>query len=546
MEKLVWDIAVILGAEDDFVATGETEIRDKTQQSGGTQTAVQWDENGNLQKLINLKPSLKGGIQVGQKGKTFDNLNEDDIKLLSRDEIFNGILTSFLFGMFDAHSSNVFVTNEGKIKFFDNARSLPNSNEFIDRGRNMAMPYCCCLLELPTARTKLTLDEISKLKGSVKKYKNKMSELEKYLHSKEVQAQLRKLPVGWMDLDSSLNAMKERVSLMEKALEGNSVHTIEDLVCQSSPSYKFAFALTYLELLYIPIKRLESIHKYVKFISIKNINEKSKKIGINLNTIKTWSHDCTLEELTKKVTDYYNHVESAPPTNQERAMLNRENDEIEQQIFSNAVVDYKDFCRIECESYVKDKNLNLLLLNGVKIKSKSVDEGLSYAHKKGCKTLFIGNKDECRIIQATPAGYCVKELDLSFKPGMIREKAIDSSGKVAFAPEMKINDYLKSLENPPLKENAPLKFEDLSILTEARKEELTINRGLVASKTPDGHLVISIRERAATGFYVETVDFAPGSHGTFLVYPSELLGVQMQSYLTVDQIFGLFLPHVKK
>lgn len=409
MEKLMWDMAVIMGAEKAFVATGETEIRSKTLLQGGGQKVSQWDEKGNLQEFTQAQRPFQGGIQAAQKGKTFSDLNDEEKKLLSRDEIFNGILTSFLFGMFDAHSGNVFVTEEGKIKFFDNARSMPNSNEFIDRGNSLMVPYRCCLLEFPEVNSKLTQAEILKLKDHISDYQVKMRALKKYLCSKETQAQLSKLPHGWMNVESSFAAMEERLNRMEKAFA--TAQSVEDLVSESSPSYKFAYALTLLDLHYSGLQPT-NMHAYMGYIQIENVNRKSKARGINLNLVKKWSQECTLSELQKKTTEYYKASGKIALSTVEKEQINQENDQIEQQILSTAVDDYKDFSRQECAGFIEKKNLNTLKLNEIEFlpqeKVQSIDKGLSYAKKEGLDAVIIGGKDKWEIIRLTPTGHDVK------------------------------------------------------------------------------------------------------------------------------------------
>src|SRR5690606_15973676 len=115
--------------------TGETEVRDRSQLSGGGERAMQWDSRGELRQVEGAQAPRRGGVQIAQQGKVlYEHMENYTADSLDRREVASATLATLVFGMWDAHGGNIFVTEEGKIKFFDNTRSLPNSNGFISRG----------------------------------------------------------------------------------------------------------------------------------------------------------------------------------------------------------------------------------------------------------------------------------------------------------------------------------------------------------------------------------------------------------------------------
>lgn len=535
MEKLMWNIAVRMGVKDQFVATGITEVRDQSQLTGGNEKARQWDAVGNLETFDEAKAPRIGGIQPA-KGKTLRTVLKAGGNV-ARSEIVNGVLTSLVFGMFDAHGGNILITKEGKVKFFDNTRSLPNSNGFINRGYDVVSSYRCVLLELGNAKAPLSRQEIEELKQNIKEYKNNFADLNKYLHSKEGQAQLKKLPPGWMDLDASLRAMNQRINTMELLLKQGAVKTLEDLVIKSDPSYKLAYAMTNLELLHRGING--PIHEAIGFYGIQEtINTLTLK-GIDFQRIKSWCDEpnISLDELSNRINWHYRDVWYNPPWGTELQKRQYQNDQIKRQICANASEDYKDIARSTC---VENKNFDLLRQNGVEkyydSTPQNIENAINYAKRYNLRAVLVGEDGNWKLIQSNPAGYRVKGVDISSKPGFIREKTFDSYGNVQFGNEMKIDDFLNSLLNP-----SPPKFEELPILSSQLTYELTLQKGMVVQRGSNNTLVISIRTRDRMGraFMPNPYRFAAGQNGKFLVRADPWLGMARDSWLTIDQIQNL-------
>lgn len=546
MEKLMWNIAVVMGLEEQFVPTGETEIRDKSQQTGGTLKAMQWDDKGNLKELTSAKNPRRGGIQVAQKGATLLEVLKVGKKSVSRAQVISGTLTSLVFGMFDAHFGNIYLTEEGRIKFFDNTKSLPNANGFINSGKGnnkIYFAYRCALLDLDCAKAPLEQLEIDELKNKVKEYKQKMSNLKKYLVSKEGHAQINKLPPGWLDLNSSLAAMEQRINLMEEALDYGHIKTLEDLVTQSNPSYKFAYALTYLEFL-LESKGMDTsneyIHNSVGYYNVKTTIQHAIEIGIDLTLVNMWSKDqcLSINKLSQNIAHHYNEVISRPK-DWYRDNLDERNLQLGIQILSGAVEDYKDKSREYSVSCTELKNLKLFLSRNTGVKllpekySQSIQNSIHFVKSEDCQEVLFGYTGNWKLLQETPTGFRVKCIDISFKPGKVREKGFNSDGKLVFGNEMKVNDFINSLWRP-----TPTKFEDLPVLPPDILQKLTLEKGLLISKSVDDkNLAIGLRVNNRGGRSMLSFNLSPGPNKTFFV---------KDTYLTIDQIKEFYQRHIDR
>lgn len=543
MEKLMWNIAVVMGKENQFVPTGETEVRDKNQQTGGSYRAKQWNKEGDLSDLQSAAEPRKGGIQVAQNGMTLDDVNKAG-KTVSRDEVIDATLTSLVFGMFDAHGGNIFVTDEGKIKYFDNTRSMPNSNEFINRGHGIVSSYRCALLDLNVAKKALTLQEIGELKSKVKEYQQNAEKLKKYMSSKEVQGQLNKLPPGWMNLPSSLAAMDQRLSLMEAALNTGQVKTLEDLAIQSNPSYKFAYALAQIEALY-QTKGMDisgqNVHRAVGYNTVEDSLQHASKLGIDLELVQKWCKDANLStaDITNQLGYQYAVRSAIPLTNAKSQENYLKNERVFQKIASNAEQDYKDYSRKESMYYMDSYNLRNLCLMGAGVLPEAtvqtVESAIFYAKYKNCNIVIFGKSGDFKVLQETPIGFQVKSIDSSFKEGMIREKFWDAGGDIYYGSEMKIADFYNAYAYPQ-----PTNFQELSVLEPAYRDNFAMEKGLLMSKSPEGHLMVTFRLQNENGYFVNSDTFTENDKGAFIVDVDLWLGINAETHCTIDQIASLY------
>ncbi len=345
MEKLMWDMAVLLGYEENFAPTGETEVRTKQELAGGQQKLWRWDK-GNLIEVKGAKKGMHGSIQVAQKGNLLYKVED-----LSKEEIVKGILISVLFGMSDAHNMNILVTEEGKIKFFDNTRSMPNGNGYIDwSGNDICSAYRCALLDLPSASKPLDNVDIESLKKEVAILQQNLPKLWAFLNTPQTKAMLKTLPPGWMDIAASFEAMKERVHLLDEALSQGRIKTAQDLAGESCPGYKFAFAVTYLHQWYYAPNNFEPEHAHncTGYDSMNAILEELESMGFDFKQLKEWCDTLSLADLTNKIQNNSLTLLSRDPSVLAKSKA------IKNQILNSAVINFKDLRRKDCEKVVSD------------------------------------------------------------------------------------------------------------------------------------------------------------------------------------------------
>lgn len=416
MEKLIWDMAVILGVEARFAPTGETELRTKKELLGGQEEAMQWDE-GDLMKLSAAREALRGGIQPAQEGKTLKGLQGNAV---STCEVAEGVLVSLIFGMFDLHSNNIMITKQYEIRFFDNTRSMPNCNGFLNDGAGIIPSYRCALLDLPQSQRVLNNNEIEILQNEVASVKGKMGKLREFLNIPQTKAMLEKLPPGWMDMTASLDAMELRVAALEAALQNGKVKTAADLVEQCNPDYKFAFALTTLtRRIFDPANfDPDNLHNYVGYEAINDYCLNLISNGYDLSEIKQWCDDLSLNDLVQKVVSCDLAALRDPSPSHEKVERNQE---IMDGIVKTAVMDLKDVQKKSCINIVLQFNLEAL---GNERNIKMVNEPFAGAYlkfeqmKEGAVIFY--DQDEYKIIYKTPGDYAVEKIDLSAIPGKIK------------------------------------------------------------------------------------------------------------------------------
>lgn len=318
METLMWNFALILGHENQFVPTGETKIHTT---GDAVKAAIQWNKEGELSVIDSASKAKEGGIQPAQKGMTLSDYLEDPSKKgqnfkIERSEILDAGLTAITFGMWDAHLGNIFVTDEGKLKFFDNTRSMPNSNGGIRWNDQLFKPtFRCGLFILEESYTPISQEERQRLLQIVKTNQNNMQDLKAYLDSAQGKSMLAKLPAGWLNVEGALTAMKERLDLMEKELESSKSLTLCDLMMNSNPGYRFNFAVAVAGILMHedlqPDENLQAFQRDNHIHTLMGMGSEVQKInnlanwGFDVNVLKaisenpTYSPERQIQEISK-------------------------------------------------------------------------------------------------------------------------------------------------------------------------------------------------------------------------------------------------------
>jgi hypothetical protein len=282
LEKLMWDVAVVMGLEEMFVPTGLVKI---------------FVKNG--------KEGLDGGIQPAQSGAVLNGSNASKIE---KDDLLKAVVTTILFGMWDAHGDNIFISDAGKILFFDNSRSLPHSNGFICRYGSLTSAYRCALLDLEKSCEALSAIDLELIKVALEELQYRLLSLSEYLNSKYVKALTEKLPKNWFNANEALAAMENRIIQLQNAMLAKPPESMIDLVVGSNPDYRLAFALQ-LAYSYIAGNSTESIHDDLGYLSINKLTNYIVHKGYSVSDLQfiaenpdtSWNEMClAISEEIKK------------------------------------------------------------------------------------------------------------------------------------------------------------------------------------------------------------------------------------------------------
>lgn len=482
MEKMMWDLAVLMGMEENFVATGITEI---------TPGSNLKNDNENLLLEKVTPTNIKGGIQVAQKGMTFasylkqmESTSNKEINLptISEQELAKGIAISIVFGMFDAHSENMFVDDSGKIKFFDNTRSLPNSNGFINRGTGLVSSYRCSLLCHPGARLPLSKKTIKLLKADLAKYKQKIIQLRNYLdHSKQGKSSLSALPKEWLDKEKAISAMEERIALMEKALASSTVNTLQKVAEASLPNYKFAFALCYLRTLHDKKALVDqsaekiqmSLHTSVGQSYVDTDMSILMQLGYDLKMIKELCDQTLLSlgEIIEKLKTHYQEVFKSSPNQNVNIEKIKQSKELLESMRKNAEVDFKDITQGKIKQLIKSENEKKFINAGFEFgPSDKISKVVTYAIKLKKDFILSSNDKGYTLIYKTPTGYRTKQIGFSGKFGHV----------VYNNQEVGIDTLITALKN----NTTPLKLEDIPKLSQTMLKKELVQGTIQIRKSP--------------------------------------------------------------
>lgn len=195
-----------------------------------------------------MQPAVAGSIMTAvlKNGPRF-------IPGLEKEELAKAILVTILFGMFDAHDSNIMIGNNGKIRFFDNAQSLPNSNRFIswNHVNFIRSSYRCSLLNLDAARDLVTEDLRAMLLEQVNLFIKDIDHLpeifEKFFLKSQENGLMGSFPDGWLMENEVLAAMRQRLELSQEVLSSDVPITLVDLAAKANPGYRLAFGFEILD-----------------------------------------------------------------------------------------------------------------------------------------------------------------------------------------------------------------------------------------------------------------------------------------------------------
>ena len=369
MEKIMWEIAGIFGLEDSFAETEKVSLRTKKEPGKSGESELTWTDKGELVLKNDLPKKHKGGFQVALEGTLLrDVMNATGEKpAIKQEQLIKGTLTTLLFGMFDAHSKNIIVDKENNIKFFDNTRSLPTSNDAILRGDNLEIPYRSALLELDGSRVDLTPQERESIKKEIARFQSKMREIKDFLKRPHIKKVLQKLPPGWWSTEDSLNAMQERLDNMQKAIDNPNVKNLTDFVFAVNPSFKFVAALQLFQNAIQDNKKMtfdelqKECMERVGSNSIDSLIKFSAQNGVNPKEVLEWCTDLSLsfQQVVEKTLEK-SKLRRQTKTSQETVHLFNSEEDVKKLFKKKSKIDFKDTKRREAVFDVYNNAYNSL------------------------------------------------------------------------------------------------------------------------------------------------------------------------------------------
>lgn len=346
MEELMWDSALVMGLEEQFVATTSTKLRTKEHFVDAGETVKTWNDTRSELVDKTVSGARKGSIQPAQEGVTLSEYqaNTDPNKTpIQHSQLVKGVLATSLMGFFDAHGGNILIDPNGNIIFFDNASSMPHSNScFLWGGTTLKCSFRSGLLNLPDTQTPLTAEDRQFIKAEIKKYKIKYQELKKFYENPVTRAKIRKLPAGWFETEQVLGAMHERIQRLEAATADSKITTLCDLALASQPNLRFHQAMT---IIFYFADNMPCQHSNIYLACMDNLGSNSidtciaecSSQGIDPLIVKQWCDDPNLS---------FDQVIEKIFTNQNRIDVRKAFDhaiELVEQLKSSALPDFKDW-----------------------------------------------------------------------------------------------------------------------------------------------------------------------------------------------------------
>lgn len=330
IETLMWKVSKIMGFERHFVRTKKIELL----------------LNDNEDPLVGSMQSEAVGPLLGDLFKEEDYL----LKEVEDHELNAAILASIVLGMFDAHADNIIVDSNGRIKFFDNARCLPNSNSLLnwDGGDCLMSSYRCALLNLHERVTKkLSPQQRGVLLEKAKICLKQVDTLRDYLGNGDGKKLLNQLPKDWINTGPMLEAMRERIELAIKCLSSKNEVDLLELAIRANPSYMIVFAISFMNAL-IKLEDPVSREDMIRYAHRHHCKINSVSLDLCFRTFRNRQYDLShLLQMCRDAPDFTHLVERLIDYHIEvgegrTAYTYKESYETEQSFYRSAVLDSKD------------------------------------------------------------------------------------------------------------------------------------------------------------------------------------------------------------
>ncbi|MDP1834664.1 MAG: hypothetical protein Q8K75_01930 [Chlamydiales bacterium] len=488
MEHFMYDAAVLMGMERRFVPTGRMDMitkQDISNSSKGKEVGI-IDDKGDF-RTINLETHAfdrpRGSIQAAHEGQTLNQLHGDK-KDLNMEETIIGVTTQIGMGMFDAHGSNVLVDEGGKISFFDNSRSLPQTNRPMAWAGKVIPPFRSGFLRSDQAYEPLSEVDRDSLRAEAALWKERVGELRHFVDLPSSKARLEGLPAGWWNSKNILAAMSERAEAMERAASDPDVVNLRDFMFACYPDLKF-YAVLHVALRleenlssgYIDPSELARVQKdhhglaKLGYDPIDTIIDGANYLGLDVLEIREWCQGSSLnfEQVMDKVATAAKDAMQVGPAETENRK--RAAESLLSNVKATAAIELKDVSRANCLRIQQEKAIELMRRAGLKVDMEGVfdpdDKPLGFTLCRASSTMFT-------LCEKTLDGLTkLSKIDLSdvFEGHLY---TIDDSGDR--------DDLLVSLAN---KVSALPDHIDMSIDGEGAEAILPINTWLI--RRPDGY-----------------------------------------------------------
>jgi hypothetical protein len=269
--------------------------------------------------------------------------------------------------MGDVHLNNIFVVpsslKSNDFQFFDNTRSFHHSNGLIATLQEdpinpnkdimvLVPPIKSILLGFKESYNPFTETDRNHIKKEVEKYKEKLEALERYLNLPMTKNELACMPKGWFATEAMLNALKERILLIGKAIDDNRTTNLCDLTLASQPNLRFfaalivAFSLPKLNRKLAEDYTQKELRQLQRFslatLGAYNLNRMLSKCsnrGINVKTIKKLcdNPDNSFDDITRELIKLLKGIPG-----ETRSRLLQINNWLFSQLSKGAKIDYKD------------------------------------------------------------------------------------------------------------------------------------------------------------------------------------------------------------
>lgn len=236
LETLAWKTAIIFNYQDFFVPT--TLVRLDLKQVNPLKYKNRSDKMITLQQ-VEVLGSLQS-FEVGKKASELIASNNECLpNYVTIFTFTKAVLISLLVGMYDAHSSNIIITPDGKIKFYDNNMIFPHSSTMIRAMSDYVSAFRSGLCQFNEYFALMTDKQREWIEAEILEFKNNMPNFEKFLRD-GADGLLEGFTEESFDVEQVISETKGRLNRIEKAMGNPHVRSLFDLTCRTFPHFCFS------------------------------------------------------------------------------------------------------------------------------------------------------------------------------------------------------------------------------------------------------------------------------------------------------------------